>query len=63
VLVGRLYCNGVLRIMLVGWAAGVVTSAAGIAVSYVLDLPTSPVIVAMLCFIFFALLAVRLVRC
>ncbi len=63
VLVGRLYCKGVLRIMLVGWAAGVVTSAAGIAVSYVLDLPTSPVIVAMLCLIFFALLAVRLVRC
>jgi ABC-type Mn2+/Zn2+ transport system permease subunit len=48
-------------ILMIGWGVGVLITIAGIALSYKLDAPTAPVIVAGLALAFFTLLAVRTV--
>jgi zinc/manganese transport system permease protein len=58
-LIGRLYTRNPLRILLGGWAIGLAVSLLGISLSYKLDVPTAPLIVASLSLIFFILLAVK----
>jgi ABC-type Mn2+/Zn2+ transport system permease subunit len=47
---------------MIGWIVGVLITIAGIAISYKLDAPTAPVIVAGLAFAFFVLLAIKAAR-
>lgn len=61
-LTGRLYTDEPLKILLVGWLIGILASLLGITVSYLSDLPTSPVIVLSLCLIFFILLLLKSLR-
>jgi zinc/manganese transport system permease protein len=58
-LIGRLYTRDPLRILLGGWAIGLAVSLLGISLSYKLDIPTAPLIVASLSLIFFILLAAK----
>ncbi len=58
-LIGRLYTLKPFRILMIGWGAGVLITIAGIALSYKLDAPTAPVIVAGLALTFFILLAAK----
>ncbi len=60
-LIGRLYTLKPFRILMIGWGVGVLITIAGIALSYKLDAPTAPVIVAGLALSFFILLAARTV--
>ncbi len=60
-LIGRLYSMKPFMILMIGWIVGVLISIAGIALSYKLDAPTAPVIVAGLALAFFTLLAVKAV--
>lgn len=60
-LIGRLYSLKPYAILMIGWIVGVLITIAGIAVSYKLDAPTAPVIVAGLALSFFVLLAARAV--
>ena len=60
-LIGRLYSLKPFMILMVGWGVGVSVTIAGIALSYKLDLPTAPVIVAGLALTFFSLLAIKAV--
>jgi ABC-type Mn2+/Zn2+ transport system permease subunit len=46
-------------ILMIGWSVGVIITIAGIALSYKLDAPTAPVIVAGLAISFFVLLAAK----
>jgi zinc/manganese transport system permease protein len=55
-LIGRLYTRDPVRILLKGWAIGLAVSLLGISLSYKLDVPTAPLIVAFLSLIFFVLL-------
>jgi zinc/manganese transport system permease protein len=55
-LIGRLFSRRPLPILLIAWSAGVATSAAGVALSFVWDLPTSPLIVSGLTAVFLLLL-------
>lgn len=57
-LIGRLYSLKPFMILMIGWIVGVLITITGIALSYKLDAPTAPVIVAGLALVFFALLAV-----
>ncbi len=57
-LIGRLYTLKPFRILMIGWSVGVLITIAGIAISFKLDAPTAPVIVAGLATVFFVLLAV-----
>jgi zinc/manganese transport system permease protein len=61
-LIGRLYSLRPWPILMIGWSVGVLITIAGIALSYRVDAPTAPVIVAGLALTFFALLAVKAVR-
>jgi zinc/manganese transport system permease protein len=61
-LVGRLFFREPSRVLMVGWLLGVLVSMAGIFLSFKLDIPTSPVIVAGLALVFFALLSVKFFR-
>ena len=61
-LIGRLYSLRPFVILMIGWIVGVLITIAGIALSYKLDAPTAPVIVAGLATSFFVLLAVKAVR-
>jgi zinc/manganese transport system permease protein len=61
-LIGRLYSLRPFTILMIGWIVGVLITIAGIALSYKLDAPTAPVIVAGMAFAFFALLTVKAVR-
>ncbi|HXY54159.1 MAG TPA: metal ABC transporter permease [Nitrospirota bacterium] len=61
-LIGRLYSLRPFVILMIGWIVGVLITIAGIALSYKLDAPTAPVIVAGLATAFFVLLAVKAVR-
>lgn len=54
--IGRLFFQDPVRILLVGWLVGAAVSMAGIFLSFRLDIPTSPTIVAGLALVFFALL-------
>jgi ABC-type Mn2+/Zn2+ transport system permease subunit len=47
---------------MVGWLVGVLITIAGMALSYKLDIPTAPVIVAGLALTFFLLLLIKAVR-
>lgn len=58
-LIGRLYSRKPFTILMVGWGVGVLVTVAGMALSYKLDAPTAPVIVAGLASVFFVLLAIR----
>jgi zinc/manganese transport system permease protein len=55
-LIGRLFFRQQSRILITGWLVGVLVSVLGIFLSYRLDLPTAPLIVAGLAMIFFVLL-------
>jgi zinc/manganese transport system permease protein len=59
-LIGRLFFKRQSTILIVGWLVGVLVSVLGIFLSYRLDLPTAPLIVAGLASIFFVLLALLL---
>ena len=61
-LIGRLYTREPLKILIGGWGIGLAASMVGITLSYKLDLPTAPLIVASLSVAFFFLLAVRTSR-
>ena len=56
-LIGRLFFKRQSTILIVGWLVGVLVSVLGMFLSYRLDLPTAPLIVAGLAIIFFVLLA------
>jgi zinc/manganese transport system permease protein len=58
-LIGRLYTREPMKILVGGWGIGIVVSMLGITLSYTLDLPTAPLIVASLSAVFFLLLAVN----
>jgi zinc/manganese transport system permease protein len=61
-LIGRLYSLKPFVILMIGWIVGVLITIAGIALSYKLDAPTAPVIVAGLAFTFFFLLSMKALR-
>jgi zinc/manganese transport system permease protein len=58
-LIGRLFFLKPLNVLLIGWIVGVLVTIAGMALSYKLDVPTAPVIVAGLALTFFALLSIK----
>ena len=57
-LIGRLFTRDPLKILVSGWGIGLAASMFGITISYKLDLPTAPLIVASLSVVFFVLLIV-----
>ncbi len=61
-LVGRLFFQQPLQVLMTGWSVGVLISMGGILLSYKLDLPTAPVIVMGLATVFFILLIIRYFR-
>jgi zinc/manganese transport system permease protein len=58
-LIGRLYTRDPLKILVGGWGIGLAASMVGIFLSYRMDLPTAPLIVASLSVVFFLLLVVQ----
>ena len=58
-LIGRLFTRKPFKVLMIGWALGMLVSLVGISLSYKFDLPTAPVIVLSLSIIFFALLTVE----
>jgi len=58
-LIGRLYHRKPVRTLLIGWGIGIAVSVIGVTLSYKLDVPTAPLIVASLSLIFFILLGVK----
>ncbi len=58
-LIGRLFGNAPGKVLIGGWLIGVGASIFGLAVSYRLDLPAAPLIVASLCLAFFSLLGAK----
>jgi zinc/manganese transport system permease protein len=58
-LIGRLYTREPLRILIIGWVAGLAASVIGIGISYKLDLPTAPMTVASLSLVFLIQLVVK----
>lgn len=61
-LIGRLYTLDPVKILVGGWGIGLAASMVGITLSYKLDLPTAPLIVASLSVAFFLLLMLRIGR-
>jgi len=61
-LIGRLFFQEPSRVLIVGWLVGGLVSMLGIFLSFKLDIPTSPVIVAGLALVFFVLLFVKIFR-
>jgi len=59
-LIGRLFTSSPMRILIGGWGVGLAASMVGITLSYKLDLPTAPLIVASLSVVFFMLLIFRI---
>lgn len=59
-LIGRLFFGEPARVLVTGWLVGVLVSVAGIFLSFKLDVPTAPVIVAGLALMFFVLLLVKI---
>jgi zinc/manganese transport system permease protein len=57
-LIGRLYTRDPVKILVSGWGIGLAASMFGITLSFKLDLPTAPLIVASLSAAFFVLLVV-----
>jgi zinc/manganese transport system permease protein len=60
-LIGRLFFQEPSRVLMTGWLVGVLVSMAGIFLSFKLDIPTAPVIVAGLACMFFVMLTVKVV--
>ena len=60
-LIGRLFTRSPMKILIGGWGIGLAASMIGITLSYKLDLPTAPLIVASLSLAFFILLIFRIV--
>jgi len=60
-LIGRLFTRSPMKILIGGWWIGLAASMVGITLSYKLDLPTAPLIVASLSVAFFILLIFRIV--
>jgi len=60
-LIGRLFTRSPMKILIGGWGIGLAASMIGITLSYKLDLPTAPLIVASLSVAFFILLVFRIV--
>lgn len=58
-LIGRLFFKSPWTILLTGWVVGTLVSMLGVLVSYKLDAPTAPVIVAGLAIVFFILLGIK----
>lgn len=58
-LIGRLYTREPVKILVGGWGIGLAASMVGITLSYKMDLPTAPLIVASLSAVFFLLLVVQ----
>jgi zinc/manganese transport system permease protein len=58
-LIGRLYGDSPGEILVGGWLIGLGASIFGLSFSYRLDLPTAPLIVTSLCFVFFLFLAIK----
>jgi zinc/manganese transport system permease protein len=58
-LIGRLYTKNPAQILLKGWGIGLAVSTIGVSLSYKLDVPTAPLIVASLSLIFFILLGLK----
>jgi len=58
-LIGRLFFKKTSAVLITGWLVGAVVSMVGIILSYKLDIPTAPVIVAGLATIFFVLLTIK----
>ncbi len=58
-LIGRLYTLKPFVVLMVGWIVGVLITIAGIALSFKLDIPTAPVIVAGMALTFFLLLFIK----
>ena len=61
-LIGRLYTREPLKVLLIGWGVGVAASIFGLTMSYRMDLPTAPLIVASLSIVFFLLLMLKVWR-
>ncbi len=59
-LIGRLFFRETWKVLMTGWLVGVAVSMLGIFLSFRLDIPTAPVIVAGLALIFFALLFLKI---
>jgi zinc/manganese transport system permease protein len=58
-LIGRLYTRNPIKILLKGWGIGLLVSLFGVSLSFKLDIPTAPLIVASLSLIFFVLLSLK----
>jgi len=58
-LIGRLYTREPFKVLLIGWGVGVMASIFGLTMSYRMDLPTAPLIVASLSIAFFLLLLLK----
>jgi zinc/manganese transport system permease protein len=61
-LIGRLYTRDPVKILFKGLMIGLAISLLGVSLSFKLDVPTAPLIVASLSLVFFLLLAVKAVR-
>ncbi len=61
-LIGRLYTRDPVRILFKGWLIGLAMSLFGVSLSFKLDVPTAPLIVASLSLVFFILLAFKAMR-
>ncbi|MBI5826622.1 MAG: metal ABC transporter permease [Deltaproteobacteria bacterium] len=58
-LIGRLYTRESFKVLLIGWAVGLLASGVGLIVSYKADLPTAPLFIAFLSGLFFILLGLK----
>lgn len=58
-LIGRLFSTKPFTVLMIGWAVGLLITMAGLALSYNMDLPTAPAIVAGLALTFFTLLSLK----
>ncbi len=61
-LIGRIYTNNAVKILFRGWGIGFLVSLIGVFLSFRLDVPTAPLIVASLSGIFFILLSAKAKR-
>jgi len=58
-LIGHLFSSKPFTILIIGWVIGLLITMAGITISYKMDLPTAPAIVASLALTFFTLLSFK----
>jgi zinc/manganese transport system permease protein len=61
-LTARMFVSGPRAVLLTGWLLGIVATGFGVAVSYLCDLPTAPMIVASMGALFLSALALKLSR-